>query len=168
MTQPASRSLIHAPLQQFEPVTLDVIVTVASSAALSVRSSMLGYPMLVGSAASAPLDQTTIDAFLGVSSDITAATSFGSTAMGTDSMGFVINMAGQAKSALWAHGDAFLTSNAQFYVNGNGTSTTALANTLTAGFAVTAAGNIYGRLIVTNLDSQTGSVKLQLGVYLKP
>lgn len=168
MTQPASRALVCAPLQQFEPVTLDVLVTVGSSAALTIQANFRGYPMLVGSAASGDLTQASIDAFLGVSGDITAATSFGSTAMGTDAFGFVINMSGQAKSALWAKGDSYLTANAQFLSVGNGTSTTALANTLTAGFAVTPAGNLYGRLIITNLDSQTGTVHLQCAAYLKP
>lgn len=168
MTQPASRSLIHAPLQQFEPVTLDFIITVGASAALTVNANILGYPMLVGSAASGDLTQASIDAYLGVSGDITAATSFGSTAMGTDALGYVINMGGQAKSALWAHADSFLTANAAFLSVGAGTVTTALPNTLTAGFAVTPAGNLYGRFVVTNLDSQTGSVKIQLACYLKP
>jgi hypothetical protein len=168
MTQPASRALIHAPLQQFEPVTLDVIVNVAASAALTIDSDMLGYPMLVGSAASGDLTQSAIDAYLGISGDITAATSFGSTAMGTDAFGFVVNMGGQAKSAVWAKADAYLTANASFLVMGAGLTTTALPNTLTVGFAITPAGNLYGRFIITNLDSQTGNVHVQLGCYLKP
>jgi len=163
MVQPASRALISAPLQKFEPVILDLFIQNASGT-LSIDSKINGYPVLFSSAA---ITQATVDAFLGSTSEFAATTAFGATAMGVDALGFVINMQGQVSSALWLEAAAYQTTNLFYFVEGNGTTTTVLPDTLTAGFAVTSLGNIYGRLIATNLDSQSGNIRLSLGVYLK-
>jgi hypothetical protein len=163
MVQAASRAYMSADLQRFEPVTLDFFIQNASET-LSLDSKIAGYPILFSSAA---ITQATVDAFLGSTNEIAATTAFGATAMGTDALGFVINMKGQASSALWMEVAAYQTTNLLYLVEGNGTSTTVLPDTLTSGFAVTSLGNIYGRIVATNLSTQSGNIKFQLAVYLK-
>lgn len=166
MTNPASKALVSAPLQQKEPQALDFYINLASGVP-SLTTNMAGYPIIFGTSAATPLTQAEIDAFLGVSGDITAATSFGSTAMGVDAIGFVINMQGQAQSALWASSTLYVATRIFNAVEGAGVTTTALPNTLTQGFAVTPAGNLYGRLIPTGLDSASAILEVSLKYYLK-
>lgn len=167
MTNPASTMLTAAPLQKKEPRVFEFLITLASGVP-SLNASMLGYPVLFGVASGTPLDQAGVDAFLGISGDITAATSFGATAMGVDSIGFVINMQGQAASAVWAEAVLYDTTRIFRLVAGAGTVTTALPNTLTEGFAVTPGGNLYGRLIPTGTDASSNLLAIKYSCYLKP
>lgn len=164
MSNPAGKALVCAALQQKEPHVLDIPVQLASGVP-SLLSVMSGYPILLGVAAE--LTQSVVDAFLGVSGDITAATSFGSTAMGVDAIGFVVNMQGQAAAAVLAESVLYDATRIFNSVAGAGTTTTALPNTLTQGFAVTAGGNLYGRLIPTGLDASSSLLKIELAYYLK-
>lgn len=104
--------------------------------------------------------QAAVDALLGTDDDITYATSFGSTALGSNAVGLVVKN-GAAKSAVYT-----LVTNTQTAggtpaldvasIVGNGTSTTALANTLSSKYAVTAAGNLYLQFVGnSNLDACT-------------
>jgi hypothetical protein len=167
MANPVGKALVSAPLAQKEPHILDTYISLASGVP-SLSTNLAGYPIIFGTATNtAPLTQAAIDSFLGVSGDITAATSFGSTAMGTDSIGFVINMQGQAQSALWE--EAVLYDSTRIFVMaaGAGTTTTALTDALSSAFAVTPAGNLYGRLVVTGLDSSSNLLRVKLAYYLK-
>jgi hypothetical protein len=111
--------------------------------------------------------QTAVDALLGVASDVTYATSFGSTAMGTDAIGFVIAH-GSAMDLVSVEAITYQTAggtpaNTYAIVEGARQATTALANTLTNGCAVTPSGHIYGRVIAANADSTTaGRLKLRI------
>jgi len=113
--------------------------------------------------------QTAVDTLLGTASDITYATSFGSTALGSNAFGFVVKH-GKAKKAIYATVQNYQSAggtpavDAFRSINGAGADTTALANTLTDGFAVTAAGNLYGRYIGnSNLDATTaGTILIRL------
>lgn len=112
--------------------------------------------------ATAALGQTTIDNLLGSTNEVLAATAFGSTALGTDAFGFVINCAGQVKSVK----AATITSN----VGSSGASvsasclgqTSALPNTLPALARVqkTTNGNLAGQFVLAGLDSATAGVIL--------
>lgn len=119
--------------------------------------------------ATAALGQTTIDNLLGSTNEVVAATAFGSTAMGTDAFGFVIDMDGQIKSVK----AATITSN----VGASGATvtavcegqTSALPNTLPALARVqkTTGGNLAGQFVLANLDSATdGIVILEVIVEL--
>lgn len=104
--------------------------------------------------------QAAIDTLLGTASDITYATSFGSTALGTDAFGLVVAH-GAAKSAVAMKVTQVQTAGGTpaanvIYVAGNLQDTTALANTLTSKFAVTAAGNLYCQVVGnSNTDATT-------------
>lgn len=174
MGYPASQ--YKAPLlQKLEPFVLDYVFT-DTAKTITFAAQQMGYPIIHGHD-STDFVQATVDAFLGITNDVVVATSFGSTAMGTDAYGFIINMQGQTLATAWAEMDVFMTVAVQASttvlpsqrvgVIGAGIVTTALPNTLTQGFAVTPGGNIYGRLICTGLDAGTGPVHVRLGVYLK-
>jgi hypothetical protein len=174
MGKPATQ--LKAPLlQKLEPYILDYVFT-DTAKTISLAAHQMGYPIIHGHDAG-DFVQATVDSFLGITNDVVVATSFGSTAMGTDAYGFIINCQGQAASAAWAEmtvnmafaiqASTTVLQSQQVIVVGAGLVTTALPNTLTAGFAVTAGGNIYGRLICTGLDAGTGPVHVRLGVYLK-
>lgn len=112
--------------------------------------------------ATAALGQTTIDNLLGSTNEVLAATAFGSTALGTDAFGFVINMNGQIRSVKGAS----IVSN----VGTAGASvtaaclgqTTALPNTLPALARVqkTSGGNLAGQFVLAGLDAATAGIVL--------
>jgi hypothetical protein len=166
MSNPSGKALISADLQKKEPVTLDFTISLASGVPTLV-SSMAGYPIIMGTSAAAPLDQTSIDAFLGNSSDVVAATSFSSTALGVDAIGYVINMQGQAASAILAEAMLYDTTRIFVAKQGAGAVTTALTSALADGFAVTPAGNLYGRFVATGLDASSNLLVVKLQIYLK-
>jgi len=154
-----------AILQKLEPYYLDYWF-LNTTKTLTFSAHYMGYPIIHG-CDSGDFVQATVDSFLGVTSDITVATSFGSTAMGTDAYGFIIAMNGQVASAVAAEGITYLATPVPAAVQGAGTVTTALPNTLTQGFAITASGNIYGRLILTGGDAGTAVNHIRLAVHLK-
>jgi hypothetical protein len=164
MGKPATQ--LKAPvLQKLEPVVLEYWFT-DTAKTISYAAHQMGYPLIAGHDAG-DFVQATVDSFLGITNDVVVATSYGSTAMGTDAYGFIINLQGQASTACWAEAVAYLATPIPAGVVGAGTVTTALANTLTQGFAVTAGGNVYGRLIMTGLDAGTCAVRVRVGVILK-
>lgn len=111
--------------------------------------------------------QAAVDALLGDAADITYATSFSSTSLGTDAIGFVVAH-GSAKKAISAFVKSCQTAggsptNFQVLFNGEGAVTTALASALSNKFAVTPAGHLYGKCVLTNIDSCTaGSIEIVL------
>ena len=164
---PASKALISAALQQKEPYFLDVMLSLATGVP-SLPTAVAGYPIIFGVATNAGnLTQAAIDAFLGIAGDVTAATSFGATAMGTDSLGFVINMMGQAVSAISIQACLYDATAVPVGALGQGAVTTALTDALTTKVAVTAGGNLYGRVVATGLDASSLPLSIKIGYYLK-
>lgn len=146
-------------LQSYQPEQLDIWLTVASGVP-SLPAALRGFPIIFGTATNtAPLTQTAIDAFLGSTNEVVAATAFGSTAMGTDSLGFVINMGGQAASLIAMEATLWLTSEVQDGVTGT---TTALTDALSTAVCITSAGNIYGRAVLTGFDAGSSPVRLRI------
>lgn len=107
--------------------------------------------------------------------EFTAATAWGSTAMGTDAFGFVIDMSGEAGAAT---GQARRVRYVVCHVAGTASSvpliagfagqTTALTNALTNQCTVGSLGNIGGHFVVTGLDAlTTGLILLQIYVEMK-
>lgn len=149
-----------AAAHQFRKLTFVWQITGAKAAALLLPQPEATFGFDAPGSATAALGQTTIDNLLGSTNEVLAATAFGSTALGTDAFGFVINMNGQIKSVKAAS----IVSN----VGASGASvtayclgqTTALPNTLPALARVqkTSGGNLAGQFVLANLDSATAGV----------
>lgn len=112
--------------------------------------------------------QSAVDTLLGTDDDITYATSFGSTALGTDAIGVIVKCEA-AKSAVYAVVTDYQSAGgtpalAKVYISGNLQSTTALADTLSNKFAVTPAGNLYLQCVPnSNTDDATaGFIEVEL------
>lgn len=158
MSRSTSVGLISAPMQKYEPIVSNFCVTL-STGEPTICTAQLGYPVFVGNA-DTDFTQVLIDAFLGTTSEFAVTTAFGSTAMGTDMFGFVLNCNGQAASAVYLSATLSLVATdpgAVAGVKGNGTVTTVLPDTLTPGLAVTTGGNLYGRIITEGYDGAGGT-----------
>lgn len=155
-----------------QPSQVKLFFTVTSGVAtlIGIRNTP---PVIVGVAA-ADFTQAAVNALLEKNSagvDLTASSTaeidttvaFGSTAMGVDSLGFVLYMAGQVDYVLGATAILHQASEDVRFVS----RVTSLPNTLTAGLFVTPAGNLAGRVILTGLDSATGVIELTLHVFSK-
>ncbi len=139
------------------------------------RSGAKAAAQIAGSAAGAlcifdtgDSTQAAVDTLLGTAADITYATSFGATALGTDAIGVIVKCQA-AKSAVYAKVTDYQSAGgspalAVVYIDGNLQVTTALANTLTNKFAVTAAGNLYLQCVPnSNADDATaGYIEVEL------
>lgn len=162
MTQAASRVYASAEMQRNECIVSEFVIT-ASSGAPTISANYLAYPVFIGGV-STDFTQALVDAFLGSTSEFAVTTAFGSTAMGTDMFGFVLNLQGQAARALWVQSVMQTSTQANAGVanlaQGAGTVTTVLPNTLTNGLAVTTAGNLYGRIVTAGFD--TGATNILL------
>jgi len=88
-------TLYNPKLESCVPLELTLLFQI--TAAKTVSLLPMGNPMLV--AFDAIASQTTIDNFLGTSSEFTIA-QFDATALGADAMGVIVDMHGQAKSLL--------------------------------------------------------------------
>lgn len=117
-----------------------------------------GLPVLQTYAA---LTQAQINDFLGTVDEFTAA-QFDTTAMGVDSVGFIVNMAGQCKQLVAA--EVILFTGAGVTVGAYRQLDTGLtASSLTTQATVGEFGNVAARFIVTGLDAATaGNYFLQL------
>jgi len=146
---------------QFDELVVEFLVTGAKTAS---QMTLQGAPVIFGYDAAAFV-QADVDTLLGTANDVVVATSFGSTALGTDAFGFVIAH-GSAKKLISVTAFTYQAAGGTpvsthlLYV-GAGAATTALPNTLVNNCAVTAGGNIYGKFIALNLDAVTaGAIKL--------
>lgn len=127
--------------------------------------------VLVGYDTGAPLAQADIDALLGSSNEFVAATAFGSTAMGTDALGIVLNCDGQVVygDAGYARVEGVLGSTS-VNLGPVQVQTSALPNTLAAPIRcqVSSAGNLALQIVATGLDAATaGLLVVRIGVKLK-
>lgn len=156
-------TLSNDMLEQGQSVAVDLLISVASGVpTITPVGNKTASAVLLGTSAAAPLDQTTIDSFLGITGDIVAATAFSSTALGTDAMGFVINMKGQAKSAIALEYSLYA---ATVVVDGKLATASALTSALTSAVTVSAGGNIYGRVVASGFDAATCLMRVTVHYY---
>lgn len=148
---------------QYDEVVVEYIVSGAKTAAQVTLQNAPAILMFDTGDSS----QAAVDALLGDAADITYATSFSATSLGTDAIGFVVAH-GSAKKAISCAVYTCQTAggsptNFQVLFNGEGAVTTALASALSNKFAVTPAGHLYGKAVLTNIDSATaGSIRIVL------
>lgn len=119
--------------------------------------------------------QAACDALLGSTNEFVTATAFGSTAMGTDALGFILNCDGQLKSqaatTLTISGNSVTSCEVLFEVfpligTTQTTSihtkaqTTVLPNSLAAParLQVSSAGNVAGQIVISGLDAATAGL----------
>ena len=146
---------------QFDEVHFEFLITGAKTAA---QMTLQGAPVIFGFDATSFV-QADVDSLLGVVNDVAVATSFGSTAMGTDAFGFVVAH-GSAKKLISVTATTYQAAggtpvNTAVLYAGNGANQTATPNTLVNSCAVTPAGNIYGKFVALNADSvTTGAIKI--------
>lgn len=147
---------------------IDNIITITGAKTYADQAYPYPAPVLYGYD-TADLTQTKVEAFLGHTSLITAATSFGSTALGTDALGFVIDMGAliSVQTGVSANGQAqfvagleveYTTSAAAAAVSGvwvPGVTTNPLPNTLAAAVTASPDGDVYGHVVLTGLDAAT-------------
>lgn len=136
-------------------VHLDYFFTVNSGAATLLPSGNNPTPIVFGYTAAAPLTTAAIDAYTGKTNDILGDTCFAATAMGTDSMGFVIDMNGQAALAVAIVGVLYDTVTLGTAIAGVAT---ALTNSLSTAVSVSPLGNIYGRVVVAGFDAASTKI----------
>jgi len=161
MARGASSILISAELQKLDPIISTFCVTLASGVP-TICTAQLGFPVFIGKDAG-DFTQALIDTFLGSTSEFAVTTAFGSTAMGTDTIGFVLNLQGQAKSAAFVMGmwSGLVTDPGAMAIGpGKGKVTTVLADTLVTTCAITTAGNLYGRVTLEGYDGAGGLAAL--------
>lgn len=111
-----------------------------------------------------PLTTAKCDSFTGNTNDILGDTCFDATSMGTDSLGFVIDMNGQAAEAVSV--EAWLYDATVIGV-GKVASTSALTSSLSTALACSALGNLYGRIVPSGLDSSSSLLHLRVICRLK-
>lgn len=158
---------------------IDALITITGAKTNADQNYPYQAPILFGYD-STDLTQALVEGFLGHTSQIVCATAFGSTAMGTDALGFVIDMGGliSVQTGLSAGGQAaqlsgvevlFTTAAGAQAVSGLWVpgSRTALPNTLASAAAVSPDGDIYGRVVLTGLDAATAGY-VHLRWYFQP
>lgn len=147
---------------QYDEVVFDFNISGAKTAAqFPLQNAPLALMFDTGDSS-----QAAIDALLGDSADVTYATSFSATSLGTDAIGFVVAH-GTARKAIGCKihycGTAGDTTTVLVNFQGEGAVTTALASALSNKFAVTPAGHLYGKAVVTGIDAcTTGTFQLVL------
>lgn len=125
--------------------------------------ALLTMPILVGYDAAA-LTQVLVETFTGQTSSAACATIFDSTSLGTDTIGFVIDMAGQV--------DKVYAMEVAVVQSAGGTPANTLLLIEASQAALTSSntsaiaeydGNLYGRVVAGNLDSATaGYVRIRV------
>lgn len=147
---------------QVDEVKFDISITAAKTAS---QFPLQNAPMVL-MFDTGDSTQAAVDTLLGVANDVTYATSFSATSLGTDAIGFVIAH-GSAKKAISCfityRGTVGDTTTVLVNFVGEGASQTVLASALSNKFAVTPAGNLYGKAVVTGIDAcTTGTLQIVL------
>lgn len=155
-------------LADHQPETIELFVKITGAKTASVIPT-LGTPGAIIGFDAGDFTQAASDALIGTGDIAAVTTSFGSTRMGTDTMGFILNCNGQVRKLVamqaFIHGDAGATVNSVQGVQGT---TTALTDANTIACCITTLGNLYGSIILSNLDSVTnGFVRLVFHVKTK-
>lgn len=153
-------------LQRSQPnkVALMYVITGAKAGrfvALTFPPALVGYD-------AASLTTAIINAFMlsqqdpAPAGDIPGDTCFDSTSLGTDAIGFVLSMQGQAKQAVAMKATVQLGTSAPVEILQEA-SQSALTSSLSTAVAASASGNMYGRIVSTGLDAATsGYVLIEL------
>jgi hypothetical protein len=147
---------------QFDEVKFDFSITAAKTASqFPLQAGPLVVMFDTGDST-----QAAVDSLLGTANDVVYATSFSSTSLGTDAVGFVIAH-GSARKAVSCfityRGTVGDTTTVLLNFVGEGAATTTLASALSNKFAVTPAGNLYGKAVVTGIDAcTTGTFQIVL------
>lgn len=108
--------------------------------------------------------QATADTLLGSVNDVITGTMFGSTAMGTDSYGFILSFDGQVQKLVYMKYTFWLATEVANCIL---STTTAPTNALTEVAYQTPAGNVAGRIIPAGFDAGTNILEVELGLFLK-
>lgn len=122
--------------------------------------------------------QAACDALLGSSSEFVTATAFGSTAMGTDAFGWILNMGTGQSSGPQGQAAYSSLGMCKIIANIGGTVSTLLVQTTTAALPNTLAaparvqvgssGNLAGQVVVSGLDAATaGFLKFEFSIPMK-
>ncbi len=146
-----SAQVLKAPsLMAVQFTVLDYYFTVNSNAAVILPAGNNAARLVWGYSAATPLTTAAIDSFTGNTGDILGDTCFDATSLGTDAIGFVIDMQGQAQSAVALQ--AALFDSTVIWAGVAGTST-ALTSSLSTALCCSPLGNLYGRAILTGFDA---------------
>ena len=143
-------------------------VWTASSGTLT--PAVQGSPILVTQAAIA--SQAVINDFLGTTSEFDYL-AFDATAMGTDAIGVIVNMQGQARTAIWAEIKQFSGTYQVTQAGARSAGGVLTASTLETAYAcgfstsITGSGNLAFKGVISGLDSLTGTLVLDLGWIAK-
>lgn len=149
-------------LGKTQPRRLRFVWTISSGTPTLV---VAGAPVLVTQAAISA--QSTIDNFLGTTSEFDYL-AFDATSMGTDAFGVIVDMKGQAKTAVFASLNSYTGTYQVTSAGARATGGTLTATTLETAYAcglsstVTGSGNLAFKGVISGLDSATGSVVLDL------
>lgn len=165
-------TLWNERLAAAQPAHIRVFLTVTSGAVslIGIRNT----PPIIAGTAAGDFTQAAVNALLerdsagdllssSSTAEIDTSVAFGATAMGVDSLGFVLSTYGQIDYVLGMTATLHQASEDTRFA----ARVTSLPNTHTAGLFVTPAGNLAGRVILTGLDSATGVIELTLHVFSK-
>ena len=150
-----------------------IVATVAQDGTSKLATSIL--PMGPGSEiailVTTGITQTQVDALLSstAASDV-LATAFGGTRLGTDMAGFIINLEGQVRELVSTEVSLCAAAKGTVvnYVSLPTGSALADADAASATFEKSAAGNVYGSITHSGLDSASaGYIRLRLNCRLK-
>lgn len=151
-------------LQKGQVHELDIYIQQTAGAQSYVAGlQCLQGAMIIGDTAG-EFTQAAADSLLGVSNDVITATVFGSTAMGTDSLGMIIAMQGQVESLVYMQYSFWLGTEVANLLLGTSTAPT---DALTEVAYKTPAGNIAARVIPAGFDAGTGVLQVKFGLILK-
>jgi hypothetical protein len=129
-----------------------------------------GAPVLLTQGAIA--SQSVIDNFLGTTSEFDYL-AYDATAMGTDALGIIVDMKGQAAKAVYATLDAYSSTYGATLAGCRVAGGVLVASTLEAAFAcgasttITGSGNLAFKGVISSLDTHTGLVVLNLYIISK-
>lgn len=155
MASPMSTILKSPGVADNQFCKLEFYFSCTSNVATLLPSGDNNSEIVFGYTAAAPLTTAAIDTFTGLTNDILGDTCFATTAMGTDSMGFVINMNGQVATAVAFVATLYDTVTLGSAVAGTAT---ALTNSLSTALCCSALGNLYGRSVVAGFDAASGKI----------
>lgn len=157
-----SPSVLKNPdLARNQPHVLEYYLKVTGAKTNAQLAYLANPVILTGYDAATTLTQAGVDAFLGIASTIPCSVCFDSTSLGTDAIGFVLNLQGQCQTVIGYElsGQLGGTNIALQLVQA---SQSALTSSLSSAVAA-ADGNVYGRAVVSGLDAATaGYLKLRV------
>jgi len=160
-----SLTLFNSQLAASQPHVITLAFTVTSGTVTQLLTKDLP-PIIFGTAAGS-FTQAAVNALLGVSDsasteEINTTVAFGSTAMGVDAFGFVLDCDGQIETVVGMESTLYPTEQDNFVPK-----VSSLPDTLTEGLLVTPDGNLAGRVIPTGLDSATGQLIIKILFFSK-